>query len=149
MGSEMCIRDRSDALHHAVECAEAAPGNTPAGVRAASADLLPQLRTGIVDPTLQNLALCNVWNVPANPLTEVHSNIPTLVLAGTYDPITPPAWAEKAAANITGSKYVVVTGSGHGVWTAGDCPRQLITQFFDDPAAPGPDCTAAPPEFSR
>ena len=146
------IRERphmSEALFHAVECAEAAPGNTSASIREGAAALPPQLRTEIVNQDLQSLALCNVWKMPPNPLSVVESAIPTLVLAGTYDPITPPAWGELAAKTLSSSKFVLVNGAGHGVWTAGDCPKQLIKLYFDDPAAPGPDCTSAPPEFSR
>lgn len=139
----------SDALYHSIECAEDAPLTTPEALRARSKDIAPQLRDSIVRGNLQNLALCNVWKMPAAALTDVQSDIPTLVLAGTYDPITPPAWGERAAKNLTRSKFVVVQGSGHAVWAYGDCPRQLVKLYIDDPAAPGPDCTGTPPEFTR
>ena len=35
----------------------------------------------------------------------------------------------------------------NAVWTYGPCPKQLITEFVNDPAAPGPACTVPPPTF--
>ena len=102
----------------------------------------------MVDEELREVAICSVWGVAPAPLTEVHSDIPTLVMSGSYDPITPPSFGELAAKNLTRSQFQLVQGSGHGTWLAGDCPKQKIVQFFDDPLTPGPDCTASPPEFS-
>jgi pimeloyl-ACP methyl ester carboxylesterase len=69
-------------------------------------------------------------------------------MAGSYDPITPPAWAELAASTLPHSRYQLVAGSGHGTWLAGDCPQQLVSAFLNDPVTrAGPDCPGAAPTF--
>ena len=73
--------------------------------------------------------------------------MPTLLLAGTYDPVTPPSWAEQAAGGLSSSRTVVVDGAGHAVIDAGPCPQQLIVSFLRDPGAVlagSPTCTATP-----
>ena len=93
--------------------------------------------------------MCEVWGVPARTLNPTVSDLPTLVLAGTYDPITPPAWGELAASTLSRSTFITVAGSGHAVYAAGPCPQGLIKQYFDDPASALPDCTNQIPQFSR
>ncbi len=139
----------SEAMNQSVECAESAPLTNPTNLRAAFKAVSPQVSGILLKMYLRRIAVCNVWSVPANTLTDVHSDIPTLVLAGTYDPITPPEWGQRAASNLTHATFDTVTGSGHAVWADGDCPKQLIKQYLDDPTAPGPDCTSTPPDFSR
>jgi pimeloyl-ACP methyl ester carboxylesterase len=139
----------SEALYQSVECAETAPNTSPAAIREAGRALPPSVGKPFVDNDLRLVAVCNVWKVAANPLEQVASDVPALVMAGTYDPITPPAWAERAASTLSRAHFQLVQGAGHGTWLAGDCPKQLVSAFLDDPAAPGPDCSAAPPAFAR
>lgn len=139
----------TDGLNYSVECAESAPGITAESVDAAAAGLAPEIAKATTAMRKRQLEVCSVWDVSPKPLTEVASPIPTLVLAGTYDPITPPSWGEHVASLLPNSRFVTVIGSGHAVYYAGDCPKQLVTQFIDDPAAPGPDCTGAAPDFTR
>jgi pimeloyl-ACP methyl ester carboxylesterase len=139
----------TDGLNYSVECAESAPGITGESVDAAAAGLAPEIGRAVATMRKRQLEVCSVWDVSPKPLTEVTSAIPTLVLAGTYDPITPPSWGEHAANLLPNSRLATVIGSGHAVYYAGDCPKQLVKQFIDDPAAPSPDCTGAAPDFIR
>lgn len=87
-------------------------------------------------------AACALWNVP--PVTDnsapVVSDIPTLVLAGQYDPITPPAWGQQVAENLSSSFFIEFPGVGHSV-TNNPCPLGFAAAFIDDPTqAPGLDC---------
>jgi pimeloyl-ACP methyl ester carboxylesterase len=64
------------------------------------------------------LEICDVWGLPssngllAKPIT---SDIPTLILGGSYDPITPPEWSRTAAVNLTNSTFVEFASAGHNV----------------------------------
>lgn len=81
------------------------------------------------------LEACSVWPAGAAAPIEneaVTSNIPTLVLAGEYDPITPPRWGLGVAANLERSTFVEVPGLGHGA-TLADCPRGVMLSFLDAP----------------
>jgi hypothetical protein len=85
------------------------------------------------------LDVCETWGVGEGPAAEnepVVSAIPTLVLAGEYDPITPPAWGAAAAARLTNSTFVEFPGLGHGTSIAGDCPLNITFEFLNDPTQP-------------
>lgn len=139
----------TEGLNSAVECAETAPGITDDSIKAAAAGVPPQIADAVVLMRQRQIDTCPVWNVPANPLTEVHSAIPTLVMAGTYDPITPPRWSEIVASWLPSSRLVTVVGSGHSAYFSGPCAKDLVKKFIDDPASPSPDCTGTPPEFTH
>jgi pimeloyl-ACP methyl ester carboxylesterase len=92
------------------------------------------------------LAACEVWPAGSAAAVEnepVTSAIPTLVLAGEYDPITPPAWGASAAAYIDRATFVEFPGLGHGTSIAGDCPLSIVFEFLNEPATePATDCVA-------
>lgn len=139
--------DDSDGLFYAVECAEEAPDNSLAGIEARAADVPEPWRSILVDSAVTQLADCAAWDLPARPASATSSSVPTLLLAGTYDPVTPPSWAEQAAGGLSASRTVVVDGAGHAVIDAGTCPQQLVVSFLRDPAAVlagSPTCTATP-----
>lgn len=85
------------------------------------------------------LDACELWQAgDADPTANepVSSDIPTLVLAGEYDPITPPVWGESAAAFLPNSTYVEFPGLGHGTSFSGGCPLEIVFDFLDEPTAP-------------
>jgi pimeloyl-ACP methyl ester carboxylesterase len=74
----------------------------------------------------------------------VTSDIPALILAGEYDPVTAPAWGQHAAETLENGYFYEYPGVGHGASVADDCPRDMIVAFLDDPtAAPDDACIAA------
>lgn len=96
---------------------------------------------------------CAYWGAgQADPVenTAVVSDIPTLIVNGEYDPVTPPAWAQAAADGLSNSQIFIFPGYGHAVIDAGPCPGQLMLAFLDDPyAALDSSCvaTVGPPDF--
>jgi hypothetical protein len=65
------------------------------------------------------------------------------VLAGEYDPITPPAWSQLVTADLSNSSYVEFPGLGHGVSIAGECPATIMLDFLEEPTgAPDTACIA-------
>jgi len=83
--------------------------------------------------------LCAEWDAgEAGPVENqpVVSDLPALVLAGELDPITPPAWGEKAAGALPNSFFYLFPGVGHGASTSGDCPVEILAQFLDNPHQP-------------
>lgn len=80
-------------------------------------------------------AICEFWpkgTIPDNYFEPVKSDIPVLLTSGELDPVTPPIWGEEAAATLSRSKHIVVTGVGHGTLTHG-CMEDLIAQFIEQP----------------
>jgi pimeloyl-ACP methyl ester carboxylesterase len=64
----------------------------------------------------------------------VVSSIPTLVLSGDADPVTPPRWGERVVHNLTRGRHIVASGISHGVLGSG-CVPELIGDFVDAASA--------------
>ncbi len=80
-------------------------------------------------------ARCELWDSnPVDPSFKepVKSDIPTLLLSGEYDPVTPPGFAEKAMETLTNAQHLVAKGQGHIVGTRG-CMPKIVTAFIQDP----------------
>ncbi|SFR94895.1 alpha/beta hydrolase fold [Microbacterium sp. cf046] len=132
-----------EGLQLSIDCAEEAPFNDDARIAAAIA----------ADELLAHYSLsdgfradCELWAVPALPPTEnlpVSSAIPTLLMSGQYDPVTPAAFAESTAETLALPHVYTFPGRAHGVvWTDGvdDCAAWIAEQFLQDPVTP-PDAS--------
>lgn len=58
------------------------------------------------------------------------SDIPTLLLSGSQDPVTPPAQGALAAKTLSNSKHIIVAGVGH-IASTQPCVRRIITKFVE------------------
>jgi len=75
--------------------------------------------------------LCAEWpRAPLDPAFHESPSIevPTLLLSGEADPVTPPRWADLAAASLPASRRIAVPGQGHGVLVRGCLPR-VVSEF--------------------
>jgi len=87
--------------------------------------------------------VCDGW--PTALLSQaqdptVKSDVPTLLLSGAFDPVTPPAWAEMAAHNLTqGYVYISPAGS-HDLLAVDPCAQMITTRFIQDLARPEHAC---------
>jgi pimeloyl-ACP methyl ester carboxylesterase len=82
------------------------------------------------------LEICKLW--PRGPVdSDLHSplksDIPTLLLSGEADPVTPPADAERAAQGLAQHRHLILSGEGHGQVATGCVPR-LMAEFLDSAA---------------
>ena len=81
---------------------------------------------------------CKTWGAEGPDLGEmdaVVSDIPSLVIEGSFDPATPPYMGKQVAANLPFSFYFEFSNLGH-VPTAGDqtgCATQIVTDFLRNP----------------
>jgi pimeloyl-ACP methyl ester carboxylesterase len=80
----------------------------------------------------------------------VVSDVPALVLADEYDPITPPADSRAAAETLSSSTFVEFPGLGHGAVFSAPCPEAVYKSFLADPSAPDTSCVAGmgPPAWT-
>jgi pimeloyl-ACP methyl ester carboxylesterase len=88
--------------------------------------------------------ICKLWPkgpVDADLHSPLHSDIPTLLLSGEADPVTPPADAERAALGLAHHRHLILSGEGHGQVATGCVPR-LMAEFLDsdNPAALDASC---------
>jgi pimeloyl-ACP methyl ester carboxylesterase len=63
---------------------------------------------------------------------------PALLLSGEFDPVTPPRWADRAAASLPASRRITAPGQGHGIFIRGCVPR-VVTEFVKRGTADGLD----------
>jgi len=124
----------------------AASAPAAAAVDAAAAPVAAALREPLRDAAQSVVSLCAQWPVPRLPAQAaqpVHSDVPTLVLEGAFDPITPPAYGQLAAQTLSHSVTVEFPDRGHGV-LRDDCPRSIVNAFIQRPdRAPDSQCAAS------
>lgn len=79
----------------------------------------------------------------------VRSDVPALVLAGRYDPATPPYWSEDTATSLGRAFYVEFPTLGHGVMRSNSCGLSIGLAFLDDPTThPDTTCVAQLPPIA-
>ena len=124
-------------LYYSMQCAEMAPLTTPAAAEEDAGALTGRAATRFVWLGA-DLEICPAWDVPVRPEAAalVDSDVPVLVLAGRYDPITPPAYGQDLAARLPGATFVEVPGQGHAPSLEGDCAPSIVVGFLDDPQGP-------------
>jgi pimeloyl-ACP methyl ester carboxylesterase len=82
------------------------------------------------------LEICKLWPrgpVDADLHSPLRSDIPTLLLSGEADPVTPPADAERAAQGLRRHRSLTLSGEGHGQVATG-CVPKLMAEFLDTAA---------------
>lgn len=151
----------NQALSLSVICAEDAPFFDPAELETTATSFLRD------DVPKALAATCPLW--PTRPLPEnarapFAVDVPTLLLSGENDPVTPPHYGERVAAGLKRARHLIAPGMGHNVLPRG-CVAKLVTTFvetadateldascIDDLVAPEPFLSPAgpapPPESS-
>ena len=93
--------------------------------------------------------VCAAWGVPEldaaleEPIT---SDIPTLVMGGEFDPVTPFTYAQEVAENLSNSYIYRFPSIGHSVLNSNECAREMAAEFMNDPtSAPDGTCIAEIP----
>ncbi len=133
-------------LYFAVNCQDDAAAVT-GGMMAEQAAVYPQL--GGYVRAARELEICDAWALPAAPplLSEpFNSDIPTLILAGRYDPITPPSWGQAAANKLSRGYYFEFSSAGHNVSHDNPCVEEIKQAFINNPmAVPDSSCIAVVP----
>ncbi len=82
--------------------------------------------------------ICERWQVPASAVAEnspVRSDVPSLVLSGEFDPVTPPAYGTMAASYLSAAQEFVLNGEAHGS-SVSECGSRLVRAFLNAPTEP-------------
>ncbi len=115
-------------LLYTVTCAEDAPFIDMDVARALQAETDFGLRAA------DFVEICAAWPETA-VADDLHqpfiTDVPTLLLSGEADPVTPPSYAESVAANLPNSLHLVVPQFGHGNLGVGCIPK-IAAQFIND-----------------
>ena len=80
------------------------------------------------------IAECKAW--PHNPMPKdfhapFKSSIPTLLISGERDPVTPPAYAGELLPGLSDGRSLVVKGLGHAEPMIVGCMPDLVGRFID------------------
>ncbi|MGK9234155.1 alpha/beta hydrolase [Inquilinus limosus] len=128
--------NRSDGLALSVACSESWPFATRDALAASVAASEPYGGNAAYALEWQ---VCDSWHVPpisAVDAVAVSSATPTLLLAGSFDPITPPEYAYIAARTLTNGRVVEFRAGSHSILSTEACAPELVARFIDSPAAP-------------
>jgi pimeloyl-ACP methyl ester carboxylesterase len=110
----------------AVTCTEDVPFIDPAAVRREAEGRF--LGTYRVD---QQVQACSAWprgELPAGYTDPVRSTVPTLVISGYRDPVTPPSWGEQVVRHLPHGRHMVLRQGFHGL--PGPCVGRLMNEFI-------------------
>lgn len=84
----------------------------------------------------QQKRACANWvkgEIPADFLQPVRSDIPVLILAGDWDPVTPVSVAREVAGFLPNSQLVVIPHMSHGMWGLAneECLDIIVLNFIN------------------
>lgn len=98
------------------------------------------------NPEVFSKEICVNWNVTPELNKEnkaIQSKIPTLIISGSYDHVTPLSWAMKMNKNLSNSFLLVFNGWKHTPTTnwGNSCAMNAANQFFNNPGSlPTSEC---------
>jgi pimeloyl-ACP methyl ester carboxylesterase len=127
----------SDAVASSVDCHDTGPVD----LRDADRELARYPRAAKIKRFDWQYHACRYWDSGAADAAfrePVVADVPTLLLAGEFDPVTPAEWAELAAEGLTRGSVFIFPAVGHGVLDSHVCAADLVRAFLADPEAPEP-----------
>ena len=120
-------------------CQEMANWTTPEQALAAARKTMPGLPDTVLRVTPTGSYIfdeCGAW-VPgrSDPAARrpASTDLPTLILSGTFDSSTAPAWIDDVIAGFPNAVVLHFPGSGHGVLPPSACAQSIMTAFLDHP----------------
>ncbi|HEX7917320.1 MAG TPA: alpha/beta fold hydrolase [Rudaea sp.] len=125
-------------------------------LREAGKQAFPFYPTSITEQAVSTWAYNNddcrqIWRVPAaadahRPLT---TNLPVLLVSGSFDAVTDLDFAKKVAATLSRGTIISIPGIGHFVIANSQCAQTVVRSFFDNPGAADTGCVGSlkPPPF--
>ena len=125
---------RAPGMHYSIWCREEMAFESLEEAYALAAELPPVLSDYFAGA--YDWDVCASWQAGvADPVENeaVVSDIPTLVLSGRYDPVTPPAWGKMAAETLSNSFVYEFPNLAHGAMRSNQCALEIALQFLDDP----------------
>lgn len=135
-------------LHYSIVCTQDFSGDARERARVANEPLLPETRAAR-EPSIESyFGICNRWpsqGADAKADLPATSDVPTLLLNGQFDPITPPFYGEQAVRHLSRGVNVTLPGGGHspaGLTNAVRiCGLTIMLSFLANPEAPDTGCT--------
>ena len=114
--------------------------NAPVTTRSPEDRPLPQVPDRVLDIQPKQGRLfqeCPIWNVPnADPsmMTPARSDLPVLVMEGSFDAATAPEWVDRVTPTLPNTQVVRFPFTGHSVLDKSTCALTVFTSYLDNPA---------------
>jgi pimeloyl-ACP methyl ester carboxylesterase len=142
---------RSLGMFYSMVCSDDMANTSRQAIQNSVQGLPSPIRPALLDWSLSGYSACQLWGVkpvPAFQKEPVRSSIPTFILEGEYDPVTPPANGMLAAQTLSRSYFFLFPGVGHGVSSpVSTCPGHIVKAFWENPAEkPDASCISSMPE---
>jgi pimeloyl-ACP methyl ester carboxylesterase len=145
------VRDPIEGLYLSVTCSEET-------LRIAASDIGPHTPDFLgSDRLARQVAACRAWprsSLPADVFEPVRTSVPTLIVTGTLDPITPTTWGRRLLEYMPNARLIDVPGMSHGMTEMDNfmtCLVGLNFSFWNAGTAEGLDtrcvATMKPPGF--
>jgi pimeloyl-ACP methyl ester carboxylesterase len=86
----------------------------------------------------RGFAVCQAWGLIAPSGREndaLNSDVPTLLMAGEFDPVTPSRYLTLASAGLKNATVVEMKGQAHSVSLTNVCGFGIVAQFLTNPDA--------------
>ena len=125
--------DHAIGMYTAVVCTERGDSD-PSVIRTSGFN--PRLVRTELKGAQEMIAVCKDWNVellPREVLEPVKSDVPTLLLSGDFDPITPPNFATQIAPGLSRAQHVTFPRGAHGQAFDSSCANGIIESFLNNP----------------
>jgi pimeloyl-ACP methyl ester carboxylesterase len=142
------VVEQAHGMTQSFVCREWEPYGSPADILQAGLQEFPSFPASVLINAPQlpfEQELCRAWDVPEGPASQrarVHSDIPALVVSGTFDAKTGAQWGLYAASTLSRSTYVRINGIGHWVIAQSDCAQRIFQSFLAAPLSPDTACAA-------
>lgn len=98
--------------------------------------VLPTEPQDITDEIAANQARCAAFApqlVPDEYRTPLDSDVPTLLVSGRFDPITPAAFGDAAAVELRRGTHIVLANTSHGGMFTNACASSLARTLMQNP----------------
>ena len=137
-------------MHFSTRCADETAFTTREAIAASveASPLFARLQDAEGTYAQDAFDTCALWDVRPSLAVEnepVRSDIPTLILAGEFDPITAPSLGMAVAANLSNATFIEFPSVGHGVLNEGECGESVVNAFLDGEDAPDASCASERP----
>jgi len=142
-GSQVAdVPEQAQGMTQSFVCREWEPYGSPADILHAGRQEFPSFPASVLlnAPQLPfEQELCRVWNVPKGPASQrarVNSDIPALVISGTFDAKTGAEWLRYAAITLSRSTYVRINCIGHWIVVQSPFAQSIFHSFLSAPFSP-------------
>ena len=135
-GVLMLQNDVSDGMYYSVECGEDMAFTTAQDLSSAAVGMHKEIQPQMLADLQTQYRLCQLWGehpVPTVQKQPVISSLPTLILSGEYDPITPASNAKLALQTLSHGYLFQFPATGHGVFNTDNCPDTIVSAFLQQP----------------